>query len=121
MSFDGGMALFKSAQYRAAAEQFALVTEEDENNHKAWNALGICLSKVGNYDQAATCFDNAVTLAPDNATYKKNRAGNEKKRVKDDDLELDDTPEPVQRKSVPASVHRPAWQYAVGVVGIFLC
>lgn len=90
MSYDEGMKLFKSGNYRAAAEQFATVTEADENNHKAWNALGICLSKIGEYEQAAVCFDNAVTLAPENATYLKNQAGNEKKRmIAEPDLELD--------------------------------
>lgn len=97
MSYDEGMKLFKTANYRAAAEQFAEVTEADENNHKAWNALGICLSKIGEYEQAAVCFDNAVTLAPENATYLKNQAGNEKKRmIAEPDLELDSSPSPVQ-------------------------
>ena len=76
MTYDEGMSLFKTANYRAAAEQFADVTEADENNHKAWNALGICLSKTGQYDQADVCFENAVTLDPSNVTYKKNRDNN---------------------------------------------
>lgn len=90
MTYDEGLRLFKSANYRAAAEQFAAVTEADENNHQAWNALGICLSKLGEYENAGTCFDNAVMLAPDNPTYRKNQAGNEKKRQSRPALELDD-------------------------------
>lgn len=79
MSFDSGLIDFKAGNYTEAAHQFLAVTEADENNHKAWNALGICLSKTGKYDDAGLCFDNAVSLAPDNPTYQKNRAGNEKK------------------------------------------
>jgi len=53
MSFADAMTSFKAGDYQTAAEQFAAVTEQDEHNHKAWNTLGICLSKVGNYEQAA--------------------------------------------------------------------
>jgi len=76
MTYEEGLTHFKSGDYVMASEAFASVTELDENNHKAWNALGICLSKTGEYESAGTCFDNAVTLAPENITYKKNQAGN---------------------------------------------
>jgi hypothetical protein len=94
MTFDDGMRLFKSGDYSGAAHEFVGVTEKDENNHKAWNALGICLSKTGEYETAATCFENALAIAPDNATYKKNQVGNEKKRQAEPDLSLDDGPAP---------------------------
>jgi tetratricopeptide (TPR) repeat protein len=79
MSFDSGLIDFKAGKYEEAAHQFLEITESDEENHKAWNALGICLSKTGKYDDASLCFDNAISLSPDNSTYKKNRARNEKK------------------------------------------
>jgi Flp pilus assembly protein TadD len=60
-------------------------------------ALGICLSKTGQYDNAAISFENAVALSPDNATYKKNLAGNQKKRQAEPDLELDDGPAPARK------------------------
>jgi hypothetical protein len=100
MSFDEGMKLFKTSNYRAAAEQFASVTELDENNHKAWNALGICLSKTGEYESAATCFDNARAIVPENATYKKNQAGNAGKIQKEPDLELENEP---PKRTIPVS------------------
>ncbi|MDX8550067.1 YIP1 family protein [Methanospirillum sp. J.3.6.1-F.2.7.3] len=72
MSFDEGLRLFKSANYKASSEQFAAITKTDENNHKAWNALGICLSKLGQFDDAFSCFEKALKLDPGNERYEKN-------------------------------------------------
>ncbi|WP_181391323.1 tetratricopeptide repeat protein [Methanospirillum stamsii] len=80
MSFDEGMRLFRSGDIPGACEQFHQAVEQDENNHKAWNALGICLSKTGEYEDAETCFENALMLDPGNATYEKNREKNDQKR-----------------------------------------
>lgn len=122
MTYEQGLVLFKSGNYQAAAEQFAGVTEKDERNDKAWNALGICLSKVGQVDQAAQCFENALAISPDNATYRKNYNGNEAKRAPSSDLELDDGPAPVVtgRKQAPVQTARPMWQVAAAVVGVFI-
>ncbi|MDD1728661.1 MAG: tetratricopeptide repeat protein, partial [Methanospirillum sp.] len=94
MSFDDGMRAFKEGNYDQASRLFVAVTEQDENNHKAWNALGICLSKTGEYEQAGICFDNAVTLDPANPIYKKNQAKNDTriKAAPEESLELDDGP-----------------------------
>lgn len=73
MSFDDGMRLFRAGDVSGACEQFHQAVEQDENNHRAWNALGICLSKTGQYDDADTCFENALMLDPGNATYERNR------------------------------------------------
>lgn len=94
MSFDEGMQAFKAGDYNRAAEHFVAVTEKDENNHKAWNALGICLSKTGEYEVAGTCFENALTLDSSNDTYRRNKEKNDKKRqvIQEPSLELDDEP-----------------------------
>lgn len=93
MTFEDGMKKFKGGDYEGAAHEFVLVTENDDQNHKAWNALGICLSKTGEYESAGTCFENAVALDAGNATYKKNQERNDKKRgLQEDSLELDDEP-----------------------------
>jgi len=76
MSFDEGMKLFRSGDVPGACEQFHQAVEQDENNHKAWNALGICLSKTGEHEDADTCFENALMLDPGNATYERNREKN---------------------------------------------
>ena len=98
MGFDAGMKKFKEGDFVQAAHEFVSVTEADEHNHKGWNALGICLSKTGEYESAATCFENALAIEPDNATYKKNQERNDKKRaVQGDLLELDENPVPVKQ------------------------
>lgn len=76
MSFDEGMKLFRSGDVPGACEQFHQAVEQDENNHKAWNALGICLSKSGEHEDADTCFENALMLDPGNSTYERNRERN---------------------------------------------
>ena len=82
MSFNEGMKLFRAGDIPAACEQFQQAVEQDENNHKAWNALGICLSKSGELEDAATCFENALMLDPGNSTYEKNQEKNEKQKPK---------------------------------------
>jgi len=70
------MRLFRSGDVPGACEQFHQAVEQDENNHKAWNALGICLSKSDEYEDADTCFENALMLDPGNSTYERNRERN---------------------------------------------
>lgn len=79
-NFQEAMTAYKKGNYKAAAEQFYQVVQEDKSDHRAWNAYGICLTKLGLFDEAAGCYDNASRLQPDNASYMKNRALNEKKR-----------------------------------------
>jgi PKD repeat protein len=67
-----GMQFFKDGDYEQASELFVSLLESDGRHHKAWNALGVCLTKLEDFDQALTCFDNAVKLCPDNQIYKKN-------------------------------------------------
>ncbi len=76
MSFDDGMKAFKAGMYQQAAESFVSVTNNDDQNHKAWNALGICLSKIGDYEQATICFNNALLLSPNNNIYERNNEKN---------------------------------------------
>ena len=125
MSFDEGMQAFKAGDYTRAAEHFVAVTEKDENNHKAWNALGICLSKTGEFEQAGICFENAVTLDPGNDTYRRNKEKNDKKRqvIPEPSLELDD--EPVVRaqpsKKIASGYQRNYWQIPLYFIPIILC
>jgi tetratricopeptide (TPR) repeat protein len=97
MSFDAGMAAFKAGNYNEAARYFAAVTDADDQNHKAWNALGVVLTKTGDYEEADTCYQNALTIDPGNETYQKNREKNLTKWEKDDELEVDDDNPPVQQ------------------------
>jgi len=98
MTFQDGIILFKSGDYDAAADHFLQVTKEEKENHKAWNALGTCLSILGEYDDANNCFKNAVHLQPNNETYKNNLIKNDLKRDKEEDIfSLDDEPDLTQK------------------------
>jgi hypothetical protein len=70
--FSQGLSYFKSGKYEEALDIFQELTEKDDSNHKAWNALGVTLAKMGEHDSARICFHNALVYDPDNATYKKN-------------------------------------------------
>lgn len=72
MTLSEGLQLFKEGKYDQASEKLLEVVQNDENNHKAWNALGVVLSKSGQTEDAQSCFENAVQLDPNNSTYQKN-------------------------------------------------
>lgn len=100
MSYSTGMEAFKAGNYQIAADAFMEVVNEDENNHKAWNALGVVYTKTGQYEHADTCYENALTLAPGTAAYERNREKNKEKWQPEDVLSVDDDkPEP--QKSIP--------------------
>ncbi len=71
-TFQMGVTLFKEGRYSEAVEKLHQVATAERNNHKAWNALGVALSKTGDIDQALICFENAISLDPHNSTYSKN-------------------------------------------------
>lgn len=70
--FRQGLALFNAGKYQEAFDIFQEITENDETNHKVWNALGVTSSKIGEQDSALICFKNALSFDPDNAKYKSN-------------------------------------------------
>ncbi|MCA1917197.1 tetratricopeptide repeat protein [Methanospirillum hungatei] len=78
-AYAGGMAFYKQGDYKKAAEEFFSVTEADPSNDKAWNAYGICLTKLSEYASAERCYENALKIQPDNQSYQKNRDINRKK------------------------------------------
>lgn len=85
--FKIGLQKYREGDYEQAGELFQQDIENDETNPKCWNALGICMSKLGQYDNADTCFKNALMLEPGNSTYEKNLANNQKF--------LGNTPDPI--------------------------
>lgn len=70
--FREGIILFKCEKYQKASEIFQMVIDQDDEYHKAWNALGVSLSRTGDHKNAKICFENALILDPDNETYSKN-------------------------------------------------
>jgi hypothetical protein len=70
--FQAGLIEFRNGNYELAGALFQEVLEIDDQNHKAWNALGIVCSKLDKKGDAATCFENALMIEPGNITYQKN-------------------------------------------------
>lgn len=80
--FEEGLFAFREGKYEDAGELFKQRINEDDQNPKVWNALGICLSKLGENDDAVVCFENALVLDPKNQTYSKNLEKQQKKNLK---------------------------------------
>lgn len=70
--FQDGVRLYKEGRYAEAVEKLHAVTVVDRTNHKAWNALGVALSKTGDIEQSVICFENALQFDGANKTYLKN-------------------------------------------------
>ena len=68
-TFQDGVRLYKEGKYIEAVEKLHAVASAEHTNHKAWNALGVALSKTGDLDQSIICFENALSLDPANKTY----------------------------------------------------
>lgn len=79
MSFTEGLKEFKAGRYARAVEFFSLVTDRDDQNHKAWNAMGVCFSSLGKYEEADRCFQNAIGILPSSDVYMRNRMKNRRK------------------------------------------
>lgn len=80
--FKEGMKKYHEGEYNEAGVLFHQELERDDSNPKVWNALGICLSKTGQYEDAAICFENALIQDPGNETYEKNIRNNKKNSQK---------------------------------------
>lgn len=80
MTFEEGLQQVKAGNFDAAVQAFREVTTADDQHHKAWNALGFTLTRLGRYEEAEECFQVALQIKPDEAVYLKNQAVNAKKR-----------------------------------------
>ena len=74
--FEEGMKFFKDKKFSEAIIKFHSAIDEDDQNPKIWNALGVSYSKIGQYDDAETCFENALLLDPNNLSYLKKSGNN---------------------------------------------
>lgn len=70
--YQQGLKAFREGQYDKAVDFLIRASEKDDQNPKIWNALGVSLSKTGEYKDAESCFENALVLDPGNITYEKN-------------------------------------------------
>lgn len=84
-TFQDGLNLYREGRFNEAVEILHIAATAEQNNHKAWNALGVALSKTGDLSQAIICFENALSLNPGNQTYRKNL---ERARLKEKRAEI---------------------------------
>ena len=66
MPYNEGLKLFRAGDYGGALEEFQKELEDNQEDSKSWNALGVTLSKLGDKENALICFENAKNLDPSN-------------------------------------------------------
>ena len=79
--FKIGMQSYRNGQYEEARDYFNQALDIDDSNPKIWNSLGIIYSKLGKYNEAEVCYENALIIDPGNETYEKNLKINAKKKI----------------------------------------
>ncbi|PWR69967.1 tetratricopeptide repeat protein [Methanospirillum lacunae] len=79
--FSRGLRAFRSGDFQTAVELLSDAVEYDEKNDRAWNALGTACAKIGRYEDADLCFENALIISPDNPIYLKNKKTNTKNLI----------------------------------------
>ena len=72
IKYQEGIKAYQAKNLERAEELFQEALEINDQNHKAWNALGIICSKIGKTKDALICFENALLIEPSNITYQNN-------------------------------------------------
>ena len=67
--FVNSEALFCQEEYDKAIDELLMYIEMDKDNADAYNRLGLCLYRTGNYKEAAGCFSNASEINNKNPNY----------------------------------------------------
>jgi tetratricopeptide (TPR) repeat protein len=67
-----GINCYKKKDYLNAINYFSIIINNDQENDKAWNALGATYIKVNQYNEANIAFEKAINLKPNNEAYQKN-------------------------------------------------
>jgi superkiller protein 3 len=67
--FEEGKLYGKSAQYEEAIRYFDLSIQEDSNFYKAYRGKGLALYRQGRYQEALACFNQVLTIFPNNKAY----------------------------------------------------
>ncbi len=105
-SFHEGMKAFRDGRYQEAIEILQKAVATNEQNHKAWNALGVTYSKLGQLEEALTCYENALKYDPGNLSYEQNRDQIVTKAFKkisppEEDRKMDHQPEGLSALTIP--------------------
>ncbi|PWR73188.1 hypothetical protein DK846_05000 [Methanospirillum lacunae] len=72
-SFHEGLKAFRDGRYQEAIQLLHESVAANEQNHKAWNALGVTYTKLGELENALNCYENALKYDPGNLSYEQNR------------------------------------------------
>jgi len=113
-----GMNLYYKKEYRKAAEVFLELLNQDQEHHKAWNALGVCLKKLHDNEQAKQCFENALRLSPESSIYKRNIQLMEIEQI---EKEIDDRQNSKTSNTIKIQNYRPEKSDIVCLfMGVFL-
>ncbi len=100
-SFHEGLKAYRDGRYQEAIQLLYDAVAENERNHKAWNALGVTFSKLGRFEEALNCYENALKYDPGNLSYEQNRDQIVKKA-----FSRIATPEPVPRTDVSVNYRK---------------
>lgn len=76
--YKNGIEAYRRGELNRAVDSLMQVVDAKEDDHRAWNALGVVLTKTKKYDDADVCFENALSLDPSNEVYERNRTKNKK-------------------------------------------
>jgi len=118
--FKAGLQAYRAGNFEEAGELLQEALEIDDQNHKAWNALGIVCSKIGNYEDADVCYENALTIAPETTIYEENRTKNSIKLRKQKFFDSNKKHKDKNRTNafLPniQQIRRPLWHYIFGLI-----
>ena len=64
---EAGKAKNAEKKFKKALERVQHATELDPNYHEAWNMVGYCSRKLGDYPTAFTAYQKALSIKPDYA------------------------------------------------------
>lgn len=109
-----GMQSFREGDYDRAFSCFSAITEVNETDHKAWNALGVTCMKLGRQHDAIICFNNALLFCPDNEIYLKNKEKTGKKLT----LAQNDVRPYGQKKTSSRNRSQVRIKFIVGILGL---
>ncbi len=78
--YEKGVELFNSHDFEAALAVLTLAATLDPAMDRAFNARGVCLTRLGRTDEAVASYEKALALDPENEKYQKNLAVTRLKR-----------------------------------------
>ena len=76
--YKNGIEAYRRGELQKASDLLMQVVEASEEDHRAWNALGVVFTRMKKYEDAEVCIENALTLDPSIELYMRNREKNQR-------------------------------------------